>query len=124
MLKFSFASASWQQKQTMNKCTLSTGTPAKMSLQNALSEGNHKGYRHGTAQRECVNIKPGINQSCSFSTVPQFFLWHQKQRQHQSQLEVVIVPFRSVSSLTFGQACCCSCLIQILLRWVASFFSS
>lgn len=63
MLKFPFASASWHQKQTKNKRTLTTGTPAKMSLQNALSEGNHKGHKHGTAQREHVNIKPGINQS-------------------------------------------------------------
>lgn len=58
----------------MNK-HISTGAPATMSLQNALSEGNHKGRSHGT---EDGNIKPGTNQPCSFSTVLQAF-WHQKQ---------------------------------------------
>lgn len=33
----------------------------------------------------------------------------------------MIFLFISGSSLTFGQACCCSCLVQILLRWATSF---
>lgn len=78
-LKFSFASASWHQEQTMNKHTLSKAIPAKTSLQNALSEGNHNGHGHGTAQGEGANTETGINQSCSFSTGPQSFFWHQRE---------------------------------------------
>lgn len=104
----------------MNKCTLSTGIPAKTSLQNALSEGNHNGHGHGTAQGEGANMKTGINSHALF---PQFhnLSFGTRGRQHQRQLKVVIFPCISGSPLTFGQACSCSCLIQIPLRWAASF---
>lgn len=71
----------------MNKCTLSTGIPAKTSLQNALSEGNHNGHGHGTAQGEGANMKTGINSHALF---PQFhnLSFGTRGRQHQRQLLV------------------------------------
>lgn len=69
---------------------------------------------------EGANIKTGINQNHAPFPQVHNLSFSTRGRQHQSQLKVVIVPFVSGSPLTFGQACCCSCLIQILLRWAAS----
>lgn len=104
----------------MNKCTLSTGIPAKTSLQNALSEGNHNGHGHGTAQDEGANIKTSIKSaSCSFSTVPQSFIWHKRQTTSQ--------PTKSCDRslyIWFSTHLWPSLLlqlIQILIRWAATF---
>lgn len=58
----------------------------------ALSEGNHNGHGHGTAQGESANMKTGINSHALF---PQFhnLSFGTRGRQHQRQLLVKLWSF-------------------------------
>lgn len=75
LLCFSFMASGADNEQThFIKSNSSKDKLTKCSL-----FSNHNGHGHGTAQGEDANTETGINQSCSFSTGPQSFFWHQRE---------------------------------------------